>query len=173
MADLRSQLGRWRERRLGVLGAGNVERGDDGFGVRLVEALRAARAPLRTWDGGTCPERFVGLAVAAGAEELILADAVELGAPPGTLLLAGTDELKTRPLRTSTHRVPLAVLAKYAEGLGARAWILGVEPSSLLGPALSAPVRGTLEAVVELLRGAPGRFVHPSGRAAPEVEVGP
>jgi hypothetical protein len=44
------------------------------------------------------------------------------------------------------------VLAQYAEGLGVRAWLLGVQPASLQpGQTLSAEVAGTLEALVQLL----------------------
>jgi len=151
MADLRSQLRAWRGRRLWLLGVGNPARGDDGFGVRLVERL-APRADLQLQDAGTCPERYVGLAAQEGCQELVFADAVDFGAAPGALLLAGTAELRDRPLATSTHRVPLPVLARYAEGLGVRAWILGVQPASLAeGEPLSPPVAGTLEALVALL----------------------
>jgi hydrogenase maturation protease len=156
MRALRSQLATWRGRRLWLLGVGNPERGDDGFGVRLVEALRERLRPdaggMRLVDAGTCPERYVGEAVRGGCEELVLADAVDFGGAPGALLLAATEELLARPVGNATHRVPLSVLAQYAEGLGARAWLLGVQPASLrAGSALSPEVAGTLEALVELL----------------------
>ncbi len=156
MAGLRTQLEAWRGRRLWLLGVGNVERGDDGFGVRLVEALqgrfRLDGALLRPVDVGTCPERYVGMAARAGCQELVFADAVDFGEAPGSLLLARTEELLERPPTTSTHRVPLPVLAQYAEGLGVPAWLLGVQPASLRpGTELSPEVASALESVVELL----------------------
>jgi hydrogenase 3 maturation protease len=156
MEDLRSQLQAWRGRRLWLLGVGNPGQGDDGFGVRLVEELRVALgdrdASLRLENVGTCPERYVGLAAQGGCQELVFADAVDFGGAPGALLLVPTAELSARRIGTSTHRVPLTVLAEYAEGLGLRAWILGVQPASLReGDPLSPAVAGTLEAVVGLL----------------------
>lgn len=156
MSDLRSQLEAWRGRRLWLLGVGNAERGDDGFGVRLAEQVRegagGAESSLRALDVGTCPERYVGEAARAGCEELVFADAVDFGAAPGALLLASAEELRARPVGTSTHRVPLSVLAQYAEGLGVRAWLLGVQPASLRdGDGLSPEVAGTMEALVEIL----------------------
>jgi hydrogenase 3 maturation protease len=156
MPDLRSRLEAWRGRRLWLLGVGNPERGDDGFGVRLVEALqqrlRTETERIRLIDVGTCPERYVGEAARAGSQDLVFADAVDFGGQPGALLLAGTEELLARPVSTATHRVPLAVLAQYAEGLGMRAWLLGVQPASLLhGNGLSPEVAGTLDALVALL----------------------
>lgn len=161
MQQLRSRIDGWRGRRLWLLGVGNPEQGDDGFGVRLVARLEpllhGGAAPIRLLDTGTCPERYVGLAAQAGCQELVFADAVDVRGAPGAAILAGAEELRTRPVGTSTHRVPLAILAQYAEGLGCRAWLLGVQPASLeRGRELSPAVAGTLEALVELLRQALG-----------------
>jgi hydrogenase maturation protease len=162
MADLRTELAAWRGRRLALLGAGNVEAGDDGFGVRLARTLAARRegpdedgGSLSAVDAGLCPERYVGEAVRAGAEVVLLADAVDFGAAPGALLLASAADLQARPVSAATHRVPLPVLVQYAVGLGARAFVLGVQPATLQGAELSPPVAETLEALVELLCGAP------------------
>ncbi len=156
MADLRSQLEAWRGRRVWLLGVGSPERGDDGFGLHLVEALQARLrgqdAALQAIDAGTCPERYVGVAARAGCQELVFADAVDFGGAPGALLLAGAEELLSRPVTTATHRVPLSALAQYAGGLGVRAWLLGVQPATLrAGDALSPAVAGTLDALVQLL----------------------
>ncbi len=190
MADLRSQLEAWRGRRVWLLGIGNPEHGDDGFGVRLAEELArrlrrsegtggpSLTSQCNVVDAGTCPERFVGVAVQAGCEELVFADAVDFGGPSGALLLAGTEELRTPPpgplpsfagegeTAAMSHRVPIALLAQYAEGLGARACLLGVQPRTLRpGDGLSPEVEGTLRALVAILArtlGADrGEGVHP------------
>jgi len=167
MAGLLAQLEPLRGRRLWLLGVGNPERGDDGFGVRLaralLERLGAEEGPVRAVDAGTSPENWVGQAVREGCEELVLADAVDFGGSPGDLFLARATELGGRVSGASTHRVPLPVLAKYAEGLGARAWLLGVQPGSLEPrPALSPEVNGTLESLVEIL----GQALGPGGPGA-------
>jgi hydrogenase maturation protease len=165
MPDLAREIAGWRGRRLWLLGVGNVAQGDDGFGVRLAETLAPRlAAAARVVDAGTAPERFVGRAAAEGCEALVFADAARFGAAPGTLLLADTAELLARPPAASTHRVPIAVLARYAEGLGMRAWLLGVEPATLEGPALSPPVAGALSALTEILAGA---LAAPAGPASP------
>jgi len=156
MPDLLTQLKAFRGRRLWLLGVGNPERGDDGFGVKLAEALRerlgGEDGPVRALDVGTSPERWVGRAVSQGCEELVLADAVDFGGSPGDLFLAQASELPARATGAATHRVPLSLLARYAEGLGARAWLLGVQPGSLdPGAALSPEVKGTLESLAGIL----------------------
>jgi hydrogenase maturation protease len=168
MRDLRAQIAAWRGRRLWLVGVGNPERSDDGFGVRLAKELQAGLPAVRVVEAGTSPERWVGLAVQAGCQELVFADAVDFGGTPGALLLAGTADLQARPVGTSTHRVPISLLAQYAEGLGARAWLLGVQPGSLApGAALSPAVAGTLEALVQIFRGALGGRGSVAGVRAP------
>jgi hydrogenase maturation protease len=76
-----------------VIGVGNVLLGDDGAGVRVVEALRrvSERDPgavppgTRLIDGGT-----LGLALVRhldGARGLVIVDAADRGEPPGTVTL--------------------------------------------------------------------------------------
>ncbi len=159
MSDLVLQLAAWRGRPLWLLGVGNAEQGDDGFGPRLAaalqERLRASGAPVRSLDVGLCPERYVGIAAQAGCRLLIFADAVDFGAGPGALLLASSAELRARPLGASTHRVPLSVLAQYGEALGLEAWLLGVQPGSLrAGAGLSPPVAAAVGSLADLLAAA-------------------
>jgi hydrogenase maturation protease len=153
MADLARELAGWRGRRLWLLGVGNPAQGDDGFGVRLAGALapRLAGCAARAVDAGIAPERFVGRAAAEGCQALVFADAARFGAAPGAVLLADAAELRARPPGASTHRVPISVLAQYAEGLGLRAWLLGVQPETLDGPDLSPAVAGALRALTALL----------------------
>ncbi len=156
MPDLAREIASWRGSRLWLLGVGNAAQGDDGFGVRLVEALgpRLDGEAVRALDVGTAPERFVGRAAAEGCQVLVFADAARFGGAPGAVLLADAAQLKARPPAASTHRVPVAILAQYAEGLGMRAWLLGVEPETLEGDRLSPAVAGTLRALTDVLAGA-------------------
>ena len=72
--------------RIVVIGVGNLLKGDDGFGVRVIEALGRENLPagVECIDGGTGgPTLMVHF---QDAEVLILIDAVNLGdAAPGTL----------------------------------------------------------------------------------------
>lgn len=164
MADLAREIAGWRGSRLWVLGVGNAAQGDDGFGVRLVEVLgpRLDGETVRALDVGIAPERFVGRAAAEGCEALVFADAARFGASPGAVLLADAAELRARPPGASTHRVPISVLAQYAEGLGLRAWLLGVQPQTLEGDRLSPAVAGTVRALAGLLAGALAPAAEPS-----------
>ena len=73
-------------KRLLVAGVGNVLRGDDGFGPRVTELLKdlpAGAEVIETGIGGVALLQEIMM----GCDGLILIDAVERGAPPGTVFL--------------------------------------------------------------------------------------
>lgn len=71
-----------------VAGFGNLLRGDDGFGVRVVEALAAGPVPdgVRVLDVGIGGIHLVQ-DLMLGTDALVLVDAVEVGRPPGTVVV--------------------------------------------------------------------------------------
>lgn len=94
--------------RILVMGVGNTLLQDDGIGVHVTEALRASGADgLDLVDGGT-----IGLSLLPQIEDadaVIVVDASELGAPPGTLRVfrnAEIDRLLSGK-RRSVHEVAL------------------------------------------------------------------
>jgi hydrogenase maturation protease len=130
------------------MGLGNVDQGDDGFGVRLAETLRRTGLPdsVEVVLAGTDPEYFVGRYSAAGFDHLIFLDAVAFGAAPGSVVLLNSREMTVRFPQVSTHKLSLGMLAGFVEAGGkTRAWLLGAQPQSLkpshrLSPALQTTV---------------------------------
>ncbi len=175
MPDLREQLRQCFQGRVCVMGLGNVLYGDDGFGVRLVEALAKAegRSANREEPGaqagedtslsdcgpqyviaGTAPERFIGGAAGVTCDHLIFVDAVDFGGVPGSAIFLDSEQMSARYPQISTHKISLGLLAKWAEAHGTtKAWMLGVQPESLKpGEDLTPAVRATLELLRELVR---------------------
>jgi hydrogenase maturation protease len=80
-----------------IIGCGNLLRGDDGVGPLLIRKLWKLGLPpgVRLADGGTA-----GMDVAfqiGDAEELILVDACQTGAEPGTIYELPGEEVETPP----------------------------------------------------------------------------
>jgi hydrogenase maturation protease len=77
-----------------VMGVGNTLMQDDGVGIHIVESLRQSpdsHPALHLVDGGT-----IGLALLPEIEDsdaVIVVDASELGAPPGTLRVFRNSEI--------------------------------------------------------------------------------
>jgi hydrogenase 3 maturation protease len=138
--------------RVCFMGLGEVDGGDDGFGVRLAERLgRAGRFDVVI--GGTAPERVVGRCIDKGFDHLVFLDAAEIGAMPGSVVFLDSREMAAKFPQVSTHRLALGMLAKYVEAGGARrAWLLGAQPASLKpGNALSPAIEKTLDLLAEML----------------------
>jgi hydrogenase 3 maturation protease len=139
------------------MGLGNVDRGDDGFGVRLVEALDDPASDFRqactVIHAGMMPERFIGRAGDGSFEHVIFLDAVDFGGMPGAVVFLNADQIVARYPQISTHKISLGLLAKQVElGGKTKAWLLGVQPKSIKpGKSLSPEVRATLELVHQLL----------------------
>lgn len=138
-----------------VLGLGNILLGDEGVGVRVVEAL-AARYDLppevTLIDGGTSGMDMMDML--AGLDELIVVDALRTDKPPGTIVhLSGDAVPALFRTRISPHQLGLS------EVLGALALLdeapksltlVGVAPLDLdLGMTLSPTIAAQLDPLVE------------------------
>jgi hydrogenase maturation protease len=149
--DLRAELCRALEAAC-LVGVGNPDLGDDAFGVRLAEGLRAAGV-RDAIVAGLEPERHVGDIIAGSFRNVVLLDAVEFPGEPGSAVLLDGASLEARFPQISTHKISLGTLARLIEGgSGARTWLLGVKPRSLRqGSGLSETVAATLDILRDLI----------------------
>jgi hydrogenase maturation protease len=154
MADLREALRQRLTGRTCLMGIGNPDRGDDGFGVRLAEALRTLGCPDVIVAERT-PERSVPHLRRGDFQTVLFLDTVEMGAAPGDVALWDGCEIVGRYPQVSTHKLSLGTLARLIEretGGATRVLLLGVQPQSVdHASGLSEPVRTTLELLRDLL----------------------
>jgi hydrogenase maturation protease len=152
MSDLHEQLRRCFQKRVCLMGLGNVDCGDDGFGVRLAEKLRY-HGTSGVIAAGTSPEQYLGRVATEGFDHVIFLDAVHFGGIPGSVVFLNAREIAARFPQISTHHISLGLLAKLVEANGrVRAWLLGVQAESLRGVGTLTPkVEKTLETLGELL----------------------
>lgn len=83
-----------------VAGMGNVLRGDDAFGIRVVQALEQQNtlpADVRLYEAGIAGIPFVQ-ELMDGYDALIIADALDRGAEPGSLFVLEPNEAKPSEL---------------------------------------------------------------------------
>ena len=154
MSDLHEQLRYRLEGRACLMGIGNVDYGDDGFGVRLAEKLQREGTP-DVIVAGTAPERYLGRVADEDFDHLIFLDAVDFGGIPGSVVFLNSSEIAARFPQVSTHHISLGLLAKSVEANGRTSvWLLGVQPESLQrAESLTSPVETMLETLNELLGG--------------------
>ena len=138
-----------------VLGLGNTIMTDDGFGVKVVEALSARcrlRGPVTLLDGGT-----LGLDLLPrleGIAQLLIVDVLEMQAPPGTVFRLEGDEVpRAFASKLSVHQMGVQDLLAVAELQGhlpRQLVVWGVQPACLdLGTELSPAVAAALEPVID------------------------
>ncbi|ROQ89525.1 HyaD/HybD family hydrogenase maturation endopeptidase [Desulfosoma caldarium] len=134
-----------------VLGVGNVLLKDEGLGVHLVRRLEAAydfSENVRLMDGGTLGLRL--LDPIAQADHVIVIDAVQRGADPGTVQKMSADDLSKKvTFKNSIHQLDLVETLAYAEVLGQRPTcvIVGMEPLDIepWGITLTPPVAANMK----------------------------
>lgn len=140
-----------------VLGIGNVLMSDDGVGARVLAELGKVRLPehVEAVDGGTAGADLVPLI--CGRERVIVVDAIEAEAVPGTVLELTIPQLQaaTRP-SLSLHDVSLLEAIQMASLLGSspgHVLVLGIVPARI-GPGLqlSRQVRQAVPRVVRRIR---------------------
>jgi len=138
-------------RRLLVAGVGNVLRGDDGFGPAVTELLGHLPAGVDVIETG-----IGGIALLqelmAGCDGLVLIDAVDRGAEPGTVFLLEPDVPEGEHVPDVHLANPDRVLtmAKTMGVLPERVRIVGCQPKEVdeLGEGLSPEVQRALGVAV-------------------------
>ncbi len=121
-----------------VLGIGNTLLGDEGAGVHALRALEARTVGLpdvEYLDGGTLS--FILAAAIEEADQLIVFDAAQLNAAPGTVRLFEDDAMDRflgSRRKASVHEVgliDLMVMARLAGRFPGRRALIGIQPEYL------------------------------------------
>lgn len=148
-----------RGARVLVLGIGNSLLTDDGAGVQAIAQLRAAPAdaPMELVDGGTL--NFTLLQYLEDNQAVIVIDAAELDAAPGTVRVFEGEEMDrvvAGGRRNSVHEAGLADIfgiARLRDCLPERRALITVQPAHVgWGESLSPAVQQALPGICEQAR---------------------
>ncbi|MDT8440249.1 MAG: hydrogenase maturation protease [Desulfuromonadales bacterium] len=140
-----------------VMGVGNLLRGDDGFGVRVIEHLAGQPLPagVELLDAGTSIVDLID--ELRGRRKLVVIDAVRGDQPAGTLYRFSPEQVDTAAVPAdSLHQVGLLETLKLADLIDCRPTqtvVIGVQPAATgLGIGLSPAVDAAIEAAGRLVR---------------------
>ena len=124
-------------RRIAVLGIGNELNTDDAVGVRITQELIRASAmqarletdqPYLIIAAGLAPENFTGQVRRFKPEVVVLVDAAQMNAFPGTIAWLACQQISG--VSGTTHALPLSLLAKYlTDEIGCEVYLLGIQPA--------------------------------------------
>lgn len=159
--------------RIKILGIGHSMRGDDEVGLEISRQWREPQGdefPEHTIEAETAESPGLSLlGLIAGLDAAILVDAVQSGAPPGSLHKLTEEDLLDFGAGTgSAHRwgtaETLSLGRKLApEDMPKRIFIIGVEAVQFtLGESLSPAVRNAVPEALEMINEILGEFLEPS-----------
>lgn len=149
---LRSELSEKLKGRTVFVGIGNVLKGDDALGPRLMEML--ASRGLNTVDAGTTPENYIGKVAAMKPETIVIVDAVHLDSKPGSVELLDREKIMGGIGFTTHTQSPAMVMERLEQETEARVLMLAVQPASLkMGAEITPAVQKTLNHLTETLGG--------------------
>ncbi|HEX2699073.1 MAG TPA: hydrogenase maturation protease [Acidimicrobiales bacterium] len=153
--------------RILIAGVGNVLKADDAFGVVVAHRLQAMELP----DGVRVVETGIGgialvQELQEGWDAMIVADAVDRGRPPGTIMLIEPDVIDVHALSWGERSDLLSdahlatpervfMLSKALNVLPERLLMVGCQPLDVeaIGVEMSEPVKAAVEvAIAEILR---------------------
>lgn len=135
-----------------LIGIGNELRGDDALGRLVARRFSGVPGVRVAEENGEGVDLIAAL---AGAQTVILVDAVESGSPPGTLhrFDATAAPIPATIFRCSTHAFSVAEaveLARVLDELPPRLILFGIEGRNFsAGSDLSPEAAGAIEAAVE------------------------
>jgi hydrogenase maturation protease len=145
------------EKRVLVLGLGNLVRSDDGVGVHIaLQLMSDPRLPseVEVIDGGT--QGLNLLPTVTEATHIVAIDAVNAGVAPGTILRYEISELDMLPGSPSVHQIGFADLLEALRWLDKSVQslvLIGVQPEETgwetkLSPTLEAALPKLIETVI-------------------------
>ena len=117
-----------RAKRVAVVGIGDELNVHDRLGMIAAREVDGLHLPsVRVFLAGTVPESVTGPIRRYRPDAILLLDAADMGARPGTVALVEPKEIRANLL--STHALPLSVVMEFLEkDAGARVTLVGIQP---------------------------------------------
>ncbi len=151
-ADLKSAIIEKVKGKVAIVAIGNIIRGDDGLGPKLIELLKARPVKASLFDCGTAPENYIFPILTSACDTVMLIDAADLGMAPGAIKVFALEEISN--VSFSTHnpspRLFTDLLKTGKDNINI--FVISVQPkSTALGEPLSKEVLAGLETLADML----------------------
>lgn len=149
-----TEVGWSKEKKIAIVGVGNLLLKDEGVGVHVVQELQRRHLPsnILVIDGGTSPD---ALAFVGQVDKLIIIDAVRGGGEAGTIYRLSPDDIDQSDRNPmSLHEWELMDSLKLSSYWteGTEVVIIGVEPAEMeWGLELSAEVEARIPRIIQVV----------------------
>lgn len=133
--------------RIAIVGVGNIIRGDDGLGPKLIEVLKSrglAKAAL--FDCGTVPENYIFPILSAACDTIVLVDAADTREAPGSIGVFGIQDISGVSFSTHNPSPRLFTDLLKTGNDNVNIFVVTVQPKSTgIGEPLSGEVLSSLD----------------------------
>lgn len=131
-------------------------RGDDGFGPKLIESLKKKKTRANLFDCGTVPENYIFPILTTSCDTVIIIDAADLKADPGSMKALTLGELSGAGLSTHNSSIRLFTDLLMTGKDDLNIFAITVQPRSIafgesMSPAVSEGVDRLTDILVEAL----------------------
>jgi hydrogenase 3 maturation protease len=129
-----------------IVGIGNIMRGDDGFGPKLIESLVKKRVKAHLFDCGTVPENYIFPILSTSCDTIILVDAADLGAPAGSVKALDLKDISSSGISTHNSSIRLFTDLLMTGKDNLNIFAVSIQPKRIaFGDPLSDEVRAGIE----------------------------
>ena len=147
--------------RVVIFGVGNRLRCDDRAGVEFITKLREKWCANQLSNGaetrrilveaGEFPEDWFIRILDIKPEVVVVVDAVDMQADPGSVAVFDAEDLPESPC-FSTHRLPLKSMLKLWEKNGSKTMVIAIQPESLdFGEKLSPRITMSINSLIKIM----------------------
>ncbi len=143
------QLDKLRGSSTVIVGIGNTLKGDDAVGPLVCEQLEQAEISAYIIDAGTVPENYIQPIINKAPRNLLLIDAIDFNASPGTIKIFKSEQLNS--IVISTHTLsPHLFIDMILQSIKPEVYCIGIQPAQTQ---LGQPVSSLVSQAIKLLCG--------------------
>jgi hydrogenase maturation protease len=147
--QLVEQLNKFRDSATLICGIGNLLKGDDGAGPLVCEQLGREKVSAELIDAGTVPENYIQTIIKKAPRNLLVIDAIDFGAPPGTIRIFKPRQLNSHAISTHTLS-PRLFVDMVCRSINLDVYFVGIQPAQTqLGQSVSNQVS---QAILQICR---------------------
>jgi hydrogenase 3 maturation protease len=149
--QLFEQLRKFRGSRTLIVGIGNILKADDGTGPLVCEQLGRAKVCADLIDAGTVPENYIQPIIKKAPQNLLVIDAIDFGASPGTIKIFEPKQLNSHTISTHTLS-PRLFVDMVCQNIKLDVYFVGIQPAQIqLGQSVSKQVSQAIQKLCRAL----------------------
>ncbi len=134
-----------------IVGIGSTLKGDDGAGPLVCKQLRDLNAGADLIDAATVPENYIHFIIKKAPRNLLIIDALDFSAPPGTIEIFRPERLDSLVLSTHTLS-PRVFIDMIRRQIDVNVYFVGIQPAQTkLGQSLSTEVAEAVQRLSKTL----------------------